>query len=194
MKLEKLNCPNCNGKLNIEIKNQSQIFCPYCGEAFYVDDGRKEVTINKNININKSVTNRTINEAEILRATLKYKENKQNNIIGLIGIGLIIFMGIAISLCLFISEKVSENKAKKAEETGKISAGFYNDYVDKDYNAVVTQFEVLGFENITTVDLDDSGLAIWNNEKVASVSISGDTSFDNTNYFSPDEPVIISYH
>ena len=70
MKLHKLTCPNCNGTLEIDIDNRKQIFCPYCGQKFLIDDGRIHIEITKNININK--TNRVIDDAEIIRAK-KYR-------------------------------------------------------------------------------------------------------------------------
>ena len=52
----------------------------------------------------------------------------------------------------------------------------------------------MGFTNIVTVDLDDAGLAFWNDGKVKSVSIDGNDSFEDINYFYPDDKVIIKYH
>ena len=54
MKLQNLRCPNCTGKLDINIDGKDYIFCPYCGDQFYVGGERLEYTINKNININKT--------------------------------------------------------------------------------------------------------------------------------------------
>lgn len=54
MKLDKLNCPNCIGRLEIKIEDKDYIFCPYCGQQFLVDDDKTEYTFNQNIN--KQVT------------------------------------------------------------------------------------------------------------------------------------------
>lgn len=64
MKLHKLSCPNCNGTLDLKIDDKEYIFCPYCGQKFFVEDGKKEYTITQNININKNVTytNRNIDD------------------------------------------------------------------------------------------------------------------------------------
>lgn len=88
----------------------------------------------------------------------------------------------------------SSIKTKAAESQGKILAGYYGDFEDKNYESVVAHFEAAGFTNIELIDLDDLGIAFWNNGKVESVSIGGDTSFDSSDYFSPDAKVIISYH
>lgn len=55
MKLQKLSCPNCNGILDLNDDNIEYLDCPYCRQKFFVDDGKKEYTINKNINIKKDI-------------------------------------------------------------------------------------------------------------------------------------------
>ena len=40
------------------------------------------------------------------------------------------------------------------------------------------------FTNIVTVDLEDSGLAFWNDGKVKSVSIDGNDSFESIDFLS----------
>ena len=52
----------------------------------------------------------------------------------------------------------------------------------------------MGFTNIVTVDLDDAGLAFWNDGNVDSVSVDGNDSFEDVNYFYPDDKVIIKHH
>lgn len=47
MKLHKLNCPNCNGMLELIVDGKEYIFYPYCGQKFLLEDGKKEYTINK---------------------------------------------------------------------------------------------------------------------------------------------------
>jgi hypothetical protein len=42
--------------------------------------------------------------------------------------------------------------------------------------------------------LNDAGLLVWNNEKVKTISVGGDTDFETHNYFDPDTKVIISHH
>ena len=53
------------------------------------------------------------------------------------------------------------------------------------------KWDMLG---IVIIDLEDSGLAFWNDGKVKSVSIDGNDSFESINYFYPDDKVIIKYH
>ena len=108
--------------------------------------------------------------------------------IGIIGgLGIPVVIIVAILLGFAINKGVSEHQ-------GKITAGYYDDYIGEKYEAVVEQFEEMGFTNIVTVDLDDSGLALWNNGKVKSISINGNDSFESNHYFYPDDKVIIKYH
>ena len=198
MKLHKLRCPNCAGTLDIKLDDNEYIFCPYCGEKFLVEDGKKEYTftqnvnIKKDININKNIshTQRNIDEAEVIRAKTESREKKFSwlggaalGLIWVLCIGTLFFMGFA-----------EDRAEQKAVDSGKISAGSYEDYEGEHYEAVVEQLKALGFENISCVDLDDSGVMFWKSEKVESVSIAGDTTFSKGDYFFPDESVIVKYH
>jgi len=198
MKVHKLSCPNCNGILELNVDDKEYIFCPYCGQKFFVEDGKKEYTINQNINIKKDIninknvthTNRTYDEAEIIKAKTDAKEKKNS---WWLLVGLVIFF-IADMAFLWCLDGADERAAQKAKEVGKISAGSDEDYIGENYEAVVEQLETLGFTNIKTVDLDDSGIAFWNADKVESVSISGDTTFYSSDYFEPDVAIIVKYH
>ena len=196
MELHKLTCPSCNGSLDIKIDDRNYIHCPYCGQMFSVDDGKREYTINKNININKNITHtqRKIDDAEIIKAKNQAQENK-NTV--WITIALLIFFAFMFTLlAIFSPELEAEQKQKiqEAMESGKISAGASYEYEETDYEAVVEQLKLLGFTNVTSVDLKDAGLALWKNGKVVSVSIDGDTSFGSNDYFYPDAVVIVTHH
>ena len=190
MKLQKISCPNCDGILDMRIDNQTEfIFCPYCGQQIYVDGNKREFTFNKNIKINKNITytNRNIDDAEVIKAKTDAKEKK---------VALILYVVVMALLIggLIISFIIKDFNAKKAQKAGKIQAGSCEDYEGEHYEAVIKQLEALGFTNITIVDLNDAGIVLWKNEKVESVSIGGDTTFYNTDYFEPTENVIVKYH
>lgn len=188
MKLHRLNCPNCNGILDMKIDdNASSVFCPYCGQKFWIDDEKKEYTINKNININKSIHNRYTDDAKVLKELNKAKQRKSENIMTIALIVVALFMLVAPILVFSISKKV-------AMEQGKISAGYYRDLIDQDYKTVKAHFEAAGFTDIELVDLDDAGIEVWKNDKVEKISVGGNTSFESTDFFEPDTRVVISYH
>ena len=192
MQLLKLECPNCGGTLDISLNDKKSIFCPYCGEKFIVEDGKKEYTINQNIRIDKhtSHTRHTVNEADIIRAKTKDREQKNNLLILLFSfVGLFLLIGF----CLYIAG-TEDREVQRAIDAGKISAGSYEDYEGEPYKAVVEQLEALGFENISCVDLNDSGVMFWRSERVESVSIGGDTTLYKNDYFFPSESVIVKYH
>lgn len=189
MKLKKLNCPNCNGELDIKMNNENNfIFCPYCGQKFFVDTGKKERTININKNIN--YTHRTIDDADIIRAKTEAKEKDKMWGFIIIYLFLIVF-GFGF---LFFITHLEKMDIKQAIADGKLQPGTYSDYEDKSYEAVVEQFELMGFTNVSSVDLDDAGIAIWKSGKVESVSIGGKSNFSGSDYFDPNDPVIVSYH
>lgn len=188
MKIHKLCCPNCNGILNMKISgNTSSVFCPYCGQQFMLDNEKKEYTINKNINVNKNIHKRYTDDAEVIKAINKDKEDKRTYLMLLFCFALLIGIAVIPSWIMNINEK-------KATSEGMINAGFYRDLIGKDYKTVEAHFESAGFTNIELIDLDDSGLAVWKNEKVETISIGGDTKFDSTDFFDPNTKVVISYH
>lgn len=202
MQLRNLMCPNCGGTLDISLDDKEYIFCPYCGKKFFVEDGKKEYTINQNINIKKDIninsktehTRHNINEADVIRAKTEDREkrNAWKYILGYLAV-----MAFLFGSMFFLAgreERVAKRALKEAIDSGKISAGSYEDYEGEHYEAVVAQLEALGFENISCVDLDDSGVLFWQAEKVESVSIGGETTFYKSDYFLPATSVIIKYH
>ena len=183
MKLQKLNCPNCDALLNMELTKESDyIFCPYCGQQFHIDNEKREYTVNKNINknvnINKTIEHikRNIDESEEARSSAK--ETKYMVL-------LIAFMFIILS-GMVVMDKIGDWKAEQAiheaEQQGKIKIGSSRDFKGQNYEAVVAQLQALGFENIETIDLDDAGL-FTKDGSVASVSVNGDSDFTEENYF-----------
>lgn len=194
MKLHKLRCPNCDGMLEMKIGGKSDyIFCPYCGQQFFVDDGKKTYTINQNININKNIKvdktihNRYTNDAEVIKAQNKEKEDRRLWVASAVSFVVL----LCIIIIPLVAMRINETSARNE---GKISAGYYRDLLGKDYETVEAHFESAGFTNIELIDLDDSGLAFWKNGKVETISIGGDTSFDSTDFFDPETKVVISYH
>lgn len=187
MKIHKLQCPNCSAKLNLESLNSNQIFCNYCGQPFYIDDENRTLTINKNININKTEHKRYTDDAEVIKAKLKDKEAKRDVIIGLIGLGILLLVGaLALSIPAII-KGVSESQ-------GKVSVGSYQELIGQHYKTVEAHFESAGFSNIELIDLNDAGLSFLNEEKVEKISVAGNSSFNSFDYFSKDSKVVITYH
>lgn len=191
MKLQELLCPNCNAPIKMEMReNQKFVFCPYCGAQLVVDDENKNYTVTKNVVINKHIADDT----KIAEA--KYEDKKDRRATIAICFLLVIcfsFLGLML-LGSEIEEKKAEEEIRIAIEEGKIQAGYYDDLIGEDYKTVEAHFKAAGFTNIELIDLKDSGVAFWDNEKVETISVGGNTSFDETDYFDPDTKVIISYH
>lgn len=196
MKLQKLNCPNCDAILNIELTKESEyIFCPYCGQRFHIDQEKREFTFNKNININKNIshTRRKVNETEIEKAKASAKELKYLFLVYalflVLGFG---YLGVS-ALNDKIEEWKTEKAIQKAEEEGKIKVGDSEEFEGKNFEAVVKQLKALGFENIETIDLDDSGF-FTKADSIESISINGDSKFEENDYFYTTDKIIITYH
>ena len=81
-----------------------------------------------------------------------------------------------------------------ARNQGKIQAGYYKDYLNQKYEAVEQQMEAAGFTNIVIIDLNDPGMFGGKKDKVQSISIAGNSSFESVHWFYPDDKVIISHY
>lgn len=165
-------------------------FCSYCGTQ--VPNNDKTITLNKNININKQVdinkNYKYTDEAKVLKEKNKANEYKALTICV---IALLLFISF---LFIMLANLPESNNDEIEQSLGKISAGYYNDLIGKDFRTVEAHFKSAGFTNIELIDLDDSGLAFWNDGKVVSISVGGKTSFNESDWFYPDTKVVISYH
>lgn len=201
MRIKQIKCPSCGAPLDIK-KGADTCECLSCGCVFAIDNGKLEYTYNKNVYIRKetSHTERYIDDADIIRARTEEKEKKRAwleshlSIIALLALFVAVFAYMHYEEIKFDqSEKERNREIEEAINSGMISAGYYQDYLEKDYEGVVAQFEAAGFTNIQTIDLHDTGFQFWNNGEVESVSVGGNTYFSRSDYFSPDVKVVISY-
>ncbi len=186
MKVKSLKCPECGANLEIE-EGRSFWFCQYCGRKIMPDDEKQEYTYNENVNKTINIHKRYTDDADIIRAKSEASKDSRDFKQLLILFGLLFLIPISIFLGLHINEIVAKNE-------GKISAGYYRDLIGEDYQTVEAHFEAAGFTNIELIDLNDSGIAFWNEGKVKTISVGGDTAFEGTDWFAPETKVVISYH
>ncbi len=188
MKLERIYCTQCGADIDMDIKGRKAVFCPFCGSQFVIDDGEK--TITKNINIHKRYTN----DAEVEKQWRKDRENeRQHKEYKWTMIGIVLFLVFDMGLMAFMALHEDHIEQKKVE-AGMIQIGqSAEDFEGKKYQGVVEQLETLGFTNINTVDMDDSGLFV-RNDTIDNITIDGNSSFYSTDYFNPDSNIVITYH
>lgn len=190
MKFTKFDCPYCGGDITADIKHNSTIYCLYCGRQILIDDESKTITINNNINVHKRLEThqRITDDAKIIEARRHFFESNNASFI-------IYFICIIL---LFVTLKVSsawsDTIRQKNIDEGKISAGYYNDYLEKDYREVNATLESAGFSDIELIELKDVGFAVWKKGEVVSVSVGGNLKFNSDDYFEKDTKVVISYH
>lgn len=181
------NCPSCGASLEKQSDNPV-LFCSYCGQK--IDLGN-EITINKNIKVQKSsyktLHKRYTDDTEMLRIKTEDEQDKRNSRHLFIFFAVLLVIAIAIP-CGFAIHSCA------AREEGKIQAGYYKDLVGLNYQSVEAHFRSAGFTDIELIDLNDAGIAFWTEGQVATISVGGNMSFETTDWFSPDTKVIISYH
>lgn len=189
VKLSSLKCPSCGAGIDMDIKGHDSVFCPFCRSQIIIDDG--DITITKNININKKYTNDAAVEKERRKDRQNEREHKEYKWT-MIGLALFIVADFAFLHFLGVKEEWDE---KKNREAGMIQAGqSSSDLEGKNYSAVVEQLKAAGFSDIKTIDLDDNGWFTNKEDTVESVSIDGDTSFSSSDFFDPEAKIIITYH
>ena len=187
MKTTILKCPSCGGSITAEIAGRSYVYCNYCGEKIHIDDKKNEYTYNYNIRVEKNIHKQITDDAEIIKARYKDKEDRRSYILI---IGMFVF-ALIILLLSYVIPQINKNTAIRQ---GKIQAGFYRDYIDQNYEAIEKQFHAAGFTNIEIIDLNEPGLFGTKKNKIKSVSIAGDSSFDSGDWFYPSDIVIISHY
>ena len=186
MRLKKTHCTNCGGMLDLQVnENCTQIFCPYCGTVYEVDQRKKEIVLTHNIHISERYTN----DADVIRAKAESKENRHNFLLILAFFGLVAIIFFSAIYQFEISDFFDSFRNK-----GKIRAGNYFDYNDLNYQAVETQLSALGFTNIVLIDLGNSNDRGVPDGEVESITINGDSTFWSEDYFYPNDTVIIRYH
>lgn len=187
MKLQKFDCPYCGGSVDVDMNGRNFVFCSYCGQKLLLDDDKIDIRITKNININKAYHKIFTDDAKVIREKNKDKQHKREWVL----IVVLFLVGLMVPLGMLVKFEIEE---KIAKSEGKISAGYYDDLVGEDYKTVKAHFEAAGFTNIELIDLDDAGIMFWDEGKVKTISVGGDTDFDSTDWFEPDVKVVISYH
>ncbi len=196
MKMYQLNCPSCGATVEIE-QDRKSIFCTYCGNQIHIDDGIKRIEITKNINYHKIYTDEAkIREHErkekIQLKQMEYedKEKKRNDKTVFLCIGLLMLM----SLFSFGMARYYEEAAKPNEN--EICIPFSsNDLEGENFELVISDLENAGFSNITTKTLADLVTGFITKEgSVESVSINGDSEFDEEDIFPKDAKVVVIYH
>lgn len=190
MKIRKTKCDSCGGVIDFHVANGcSKIFCPYCGQQYQIDVDRRVVLISKDIHI----TNRKIDEADIIRAKSEsYKARSKWKVFALIlALPIISFCALFVYDVTGMDEYIKE---QSAEQQGKIHAGWSATFSGMHYQAVEQYFRELGFENITTIDLNDANGKDRKEGIIDTISINGDAYFSDDDYFKLSDKIIIMYH
>lgn len=184
MKVEVLQCPNCNSN----IKDENITFCPYCGSKLFVDDGTKRIVINKNIKIVNDITKTKRDETEIIKAELKDRHDKREQ---KITYTLIICLMLLVAVPFFMMFRAEKEEKTKYIEGLDIQTPA-KDYEGRNYEIVVSELEGLGFYNIETKAVP----ARWLKKEgtVERISINGDYKFKKGTYFRKDASIIITYY
>lgn len=196
MKMYQLICPSCGATVEIE-QDRKSMFCAYCGNQIHIDDGIKRVEITKNINYHKTYTDEAkIRESQrkerIQLKQMEYEDNekKRNDKTVFLCIGLLMLLAM---FCFGMAHYYEE--AAKPDENEICIPFSANDLEGENFELVVSDLENAGFSNISTKTQADLVIGFLTKEgTVESVSINGDSDFDENDIFPKDAKVVVVYH
>ena len=199
MELKAIKCPLCGAEIDDLEFGSKVIYCKTCGKPIFDVD-------NDNSTVNFNYTYRKVDEtkSEAINADykfkskeLEYKERSDGLLRKLIVFALIMVV-VIILICLVYERKLTAEKKEqieKNEAAGMIVVGTSSrDFIGEKYSWVESTLQGAGFENIELVDLHDSFPLSKKANTVESVSIAGDSSFSEDDFFYPDDKIVISYH
>ncbi|SEL86035.1 hypothetical protein SAMN04487770_11946 [Butyrivibrio sp. ob235] len=208
-------CPECGANLSIENGRESA-FCSYCGAKVIVN--------NENEHIYRNIDEARIKEAEtdrlikLKQLEMEEKESVSQKVfiilwlaatailllIGIVGMaihnsgmGLCILLAMNVG-CIGVLVLLTKNKNKRRIIAGTNEAVISSAMADnsnKNYNSIAMLFRGAGFSNVKVVPLHD--LNVFNqmkNGQVESVTIDGNSEFEEGDVFSKNASVLITYH
>lgn len=191
MQLTRLNCPNCDAPLEIDMDNM-EAYCPYCGQKLMFDTEQ----------IGKLFAERekTKQEQELtkrIEIQKKYKEREEIRSIKLL-IGCVLFIILMFAIAALANWLESSEWLEKYSHTknGEVQvSASAKDLKKEDYRNVMQRLKSDGFETIELIKEDDLILGILAKEgQVESVIINGDSEFLENEWFPADAVVQVTYH
>lgn len=186
MRATTLRCRNCGAYIDVPNPNMQMCYCQYCGSQNWIDNGNRT--------IHKYIEKRDVDEAAIIRAKTAHHEVIFKEVSTILAVMVPVVAIIALIILGYNGYKADLETRPDRVIVRELSAGDSDDYIGKKYEKVQEELADRGFTNISTIDLDDSGINIFKNNKVESVTIDGNSNFSKGNYFAADADVVIRYH
>lgn len=209
-------CPECGAALDIE-EGRKQIFCSYCGTKVMIENENEHIYRNiDEARIRQAETDREVQlkKMEIIerkRAAAEKAKKTRLQLMILVGIGTLVFLGIGFSadnyglaipgmVCLYIlmfmgmSDRKDEDDDLDFGDKVRVPAAI-SDYENKSYAAIEAMFTNAGFHNIQCIPLNDLTMGFLKKPgMVESITINGKSVTSGGKKYSPDAAVVISYH
>lgn len=193
MKTTAFQCPNCSAV--IQPSDGDYSYCPYCGTAIDNYDKRIKIhTVKEDIAAIKAADARLkeLQDKENIRNERRESRRKFFQICSTFSL----IFWVLLLVFFLIQSQIHKKEINESIAAGKISAGFYQNYIGIDCYAAEETLEALGFDNITMICLDDASIFKrgYKKDTVALISINGNAHFLTNDYFWPDDQIIIHYH
>lgn len=214
-----MKCPACNAELTPE-SGREFIFCSYCGTKVLITNDNEQIIRNiDEARIKEAETDRMVKLKQLEMVEKNTVSMKKIYVGLLIAAGVLIALGIlgftfgneGMMVCLSLGLALGiftglgimiqseENKPAKLMRTPgeneiRISCEM-TEVVNTDVRVAELLFKESGFKNVTVVPIRDVNLFSLKQEwKVITVTIAGNSEFEEDDIFSNEARVLITYH
>ncbi len=200
-----IQCPHCGAKMEVE-SDRKEAFCTYCGGKMLINAAPVVVAVdNKNdindkINNKRSTDNKKVAEnsktSKTNKKTVNTKTNKKKDFSE---IAAIIIVGIFVCVSLIYLGThggKSDTPTKDNSNAGKIQVGISaSNCTGKNFKEVIRNLKSAGFTNIKKDVIADVVFGLITSDgEVEKVTINGKSSFSSSDWFSPDDQVVVTFH
>ena len=192
----KITCSNCNEEFDFDLDDM-QSFCPHCGRKLLFDCEQIKTILSKKdkstyyqekIKLEQEQTKRT--QLEFEHEERKHESDNQTRLNILLGCAVF----IVLTIYLLFSMERKENNFHILNNELQITTSS-EELIGQNYEDIVQIFKSIGFQNINPVGNDDLVLGILNKEgTVESVTINGNSNFEEGDWFPAHAIIKITYH
>lgn len=213
IKFVSVKCPECGAMLDVE-EGRQQLFCSYCGAKVMIQNDNEYIYRHiDEASIKQTEADAMLRMKELeLEAKEEERSRKGRRIAYTIALVFVVIgfiswssLGYVSILSILIGGYIAEftlidnmGKKKKRQiisssevQISEIMA----DYNKKNHTALLALFRAAGFTNVNEVPLSDLNIfTAQKNGQVESITINGDSDFDEGDVFPKSAIVTITYH
>lgn len=178
-----LECPHCGAELHVE-DNLNTFFCMHCGKKVILDD--KEI-LQAKLHLEDLKHKERIQDKKMMEKERRAKREQKS----WIGYAAVMFGMFALMIGVGV---YGDKREERLMMSGLLEVPNAEAFLSGDnYEDVANQFEDKGFTNIECIQMNEKGL-LKKSGDIDRITIDGNDSFTQGDYFDPDSKVKIYYY